>query len=288
MIKYVIFGIIGLVILFSLQNAYADNELLPSQEPNVNDMYYTFSTLVNDERFEESLIYADMILEKYPNNLDILTNKAGILIKLERYSESLIISNKVLEIEPDKISTLTNKAIALKMLKKYEETFLTFTKILMLTPEDETVQKARANVLSQTPTINTVYSETLDIPSFISNSEESYKIIVQYEVHALVTLRNNAGELIGVTESTNSRFLPSVFTEKWWETLDNNGKIEHVDGVQIFRITNNMINQDDFIGQVHVEREMSGYKINMFQTFLPMIEIEKTDTSTVQWTIIKK
>ena len=50
--------------------------------------------------------------------------------------------------------------------------------------------------------------------------------------------------------------------------------------------TNNEFPEDDHLGIITLE-EMNGYTINMFEVFIPMIQLEKSDTVEVQWTIIK-
>ena len=51
---------------------------------------------------------------------------------------------------------------------------------------------------------------------------------------------------------------------------------------------NTMLSNDDHLGMLTLEREMSGYSVNIFEAFIPLIQMEKTDTAKVQWTIIKK
>jgi len=267
MMKQLFLVAVCFMIIFSVQITYAQEELPLPEGKNIREWESISAALVGEDRFEEAIIYLDKILEEDPENLKALSNKAGLLVQLERFSESVILSNKVLEIDPNRISTLTNKAIALKMLEEYEESFLTFSKILVLEPENDKVKKARANLLSSTPTIPTSGSA--------------------YEVHVLVTLRNSEGQLIAVTESTNARFLPSLFTEKWWDRLDDEGKIISSDRKQIFQNSGKIIPSDDYLGMLTLERQMSGYDVNIFEVFFPMIQIEEADEGKVQWTIIK-
>jgi len=268
MIKLLFTAIICLGVLFSIQAAYAEEELPLPEGKNIKEWESISAALVAEKRFSEAIIYLDKILDEEPENLKALTNKAGLLINLEKFEESLNLSNKVLEIDPNRISTLGNKAIALKMLKEYEKSFLTFSKMMVLEPENESVQKSRAKLLSVTPTISTNDSK--------------------YQVHALVIIRDEKGNLIGTTESTNARYLPSIFTEKWWENLDEKGNIKNTKDGELFSKTNSLIAEDDYMGKLTLERQMKGYNINIFELFVPMIEIEKTDTAIVQWTIIKK
>ena len=176
MIKSIFTAIICLGILFSIQATYAQEEFPLPKGKNIKEWESISAALVVEKRINEAIIYLDKILEQEPDNLKALSNKAGLLIKLEKFEESLNLSNKVLESDPDRIFTLINKAIAQKMLKEYEESFLTFTKIMILEPDNENVKKARANLLSDTPSIPTINSK--------------------YEVHAQIIVRDENANLI--------------------------------------------------------------------------------------------
>ena len=268
MIKSVLTAIICLGVLFSIQTVFAEEELPLPDGKNIKEWESISAALVAEKRFSEAIIYLDKILEQEPDNLKALTNKAGLLAELGNYSKSLSLSNKVLEIDPDRISALTNKAITLKMLKEYEKSFITFSKIISLEPNDEKIQTARAELLSGTPTIPTMNS--------------------QYDVHAQIIVRDGKGNLVATAESKNARYLPSIFTEKWWEKLAENENIRYSNGYEIFSISNPIMPEDDYLGMITLERQMNNYNINIFELFLPMIQLEDTDSVQVQWTIIKK
>ena len=267
MIKSVLITIICLGVLFSVQATYAEEELPLPEGKNIKEWESISAALVAEKRFSEAIIYLDKILEQEPDNLKALTNKAGLLAQLGNFSKSLSLSNKVLEIDPDRISALTNKAIALKMLGEYEKSYQIFTKILTIEPENEKIKKSRTILLSGTPTIST------------NNSE--------YDVHVLVTIRDKDGNLIAVTESNNARYLPSQFTETWWDQLDKKEYISYENGFKKFQKSNAMLSNEDHIGMLTLERVMHGYNVNVFEAFIPMIQMDKTDTAEIQWTIIK-
>ena len=268
MIKSILIAIICLGVLFSVQAAVAEEELPLPEGKNIKEWESISAALVAEKRFSEAIIYLDKILEQEPDNLKALTNKAGLLAQLGNFSKSLDLSNKVLEIDSERISALTNKAISLKMLGEYEKSFETFTKILMIEPDNEKIKNARAALLSGTPTIST------------NNS--------MYDVHILVVVRDKDENLIAVTESSNARYLPSKFTEKWWNDLSEKNYLKYENGYEIFQKGNTMLSSDDHLGILTLEREMSGYNVVMFEAFLPMIQVEETDTADIQWTIIKK
>ena len=267
MIKSLFSIIICLGVLFSIQAVYGQEELPLPEGKNMKEWESISAALISEKRFSEAIIYLDKILEKDPDNLKALTNKAGLLAQLGNYPKSVSISNKVLEIDPNRISALTNKAIALKMMKEYEKSHEIFTKILMLEPDNEKIKQVRASLLSESPTISTNDS--------------------MYEVHVLVTVRDKDGNLIAVTESNNARYLPSEFTEKWWNSLSEKNYLEYNDGYEIFQKENMMLSNDDHLGMLTLEREMNGYIVNVFEAFIPMIQMEETDAAKVQWTIIK-
>ena len=64
--------------------------------------------------------------------------------------------------------------------------------------------------------------------------------------------------------------------------------MKYENGYEIFQKENTMLSNDDHLGMITLEREMSGYDVNMFEVFIPLIQMEETDTANVQWTIIKK
>ena len=268
MIKSIFLTIICLGILFSIQVTYAEEELPLPEGKNIKEWESISAALIAEKRFSEAIIYLDKILEQEPDNLKALTNKAGLLAQLGNFSKSIMLSNKVLEIDPDRISALTNKAISLKMLKKYEESHQVFTKILTINPDNEKIKKARASLLSESPTIST------------NNS--------MYEVHVLVTVRDKDENLIAVTESNNARYLPLEFTEKWWDSLSEKNYLQKNDDYEMFQKENTMLSNDDHLGMLTLEREINGYNVNIFEAFIPLIQMESDDTAKVQWTIIKK
>ena len=153
------------------------------------------------------------------------------------------------------------------MLNEYEKSFEVFTKILIIDPDNEKIKQARASLLSESPTISTNDS--------------------MYDVHVLVVVRDKDENLIAVTESNNARYLPSKFTEKWWNDLSEKNYLKYENGYEIFQKENTMLSNDDHLGMITLEREMSGYDVNMFEVFIPLIQMEETDTAKVQWTIIK-
>ena len=257
--------IVAISLIFGSTQAFAQE--LPEGK-NVKEWEAISVALVSEDRFEEAIIYLDKILEKDPENLKAMSNKAGLLIQLGKFDESLNLSNNVLLKEPERVSTLINKALAQKNLKQYDEAYVTFSQIISIEPDNEKVKNARAELLSNSPTEPTTGSK--------------------YDVHLQLIIRDKDGNLVGVTESKNARYLPGTVTEKYWDRLTQEGYITISDGKEIFT-TNEKLNWDvDHVSFVTLEREMSGHNVSFFEVFLPMIQIDYDDQGSVKWTIIKK
>lgn len=102
MMKFVLLSIVSLAILFSIQTIYAEELPLPEGK-NVKEWEAISGALMQENRFDEAIIYLDKIIDEESDNLRALSNKAGVLIHLREFEESLKISNKILEIEPNRI-----------------------------------------------------------------------------------------------------------------------------------------------------------------------------------------
>ena len=267
MIKSILIAIICLGILFSVQTAFAEEELPLPEGKNIKEWESISAVLVAEKRFDEAIIYLDKILEQDPDNLKALTNKAGLLAQLGNFSKSLSLSDKVLEIDPDRISALTNKAIALKMLGEYEKSIDTFGKILDLNPENELAKKSISRTLAEMPTVTTANSKFI--------------------VHIQIIVRDSENNLLGVFESTNARYLPSKFFDIWWDKLDSKGMIFKENGNEIWKAQEKIIPEDDHLGVFTWETEMGEWKITLFEAFVPMMEYNGSEKIEVSWTIIK-
>ena len=73
------------------------------------------------KKFEKSIELFEKILEKEPNNSEIITNKAICLAELGRYEESIEQLEKVLNQNPDDFDGWYNKATTLYDMGKYED-----------------------------------------------------------------------------------------------------------------------------------------------------------------------
>ena len=64
-------------------------------------------------------------------------------------------------------------------------------------------------------------------------------------------------------------------------------KISLINEQEIYHDNQIMLPGNEHLGMLTLERVMSGYNINLFEVFTPMIELEESDKVDVQWTIIR-
>ena len=81
--------------------------------------------------------------------------------------------------------------------------------------------------------------------------------------------------------------LEEAFTKKWWNGLEKKEYISYENGFEKIQKSNTMISNDDHLRMLTLERVMHGYNVVVFEAFIPMIQMEATDTADIQWTIIK-
>jgi len=271
MLKLVFFVALSITIVFSSQIVYGENELPLPDGKNIREWESISASLIKDERYDEAIVYIEKIIEEDPENLKALSNKAGILIHLERFDESLEISNKVLEIEPNRISVLQNKGVALKMLKQYEQSYQLFNRILEIEPENKQAAISIFRVLGLMPTVPTTDS--------------------QYTIHVQIIVRDESGNLLGVIESYNARYLPSKFFDQWWEKVERLDMITKYDDSELFQINEMTSPEDDHTAKFHWETSVQNYQdmpVTIFEVFIPMMQIDMdSELTEVQLSITK-
>ena len=195
---------------------------------------------------------------------------AAALISNGRYEESIKYYDMILEINPNNVKALASKGIALSHLQKYDEALFILDEALALEPDNKLIKAKKANFLSGAASVSAHNSV--------------------YDINLRITIRDSSGNLVSISESTNTRYLPYDITEKVFaESFDkrdiivNNGKkYEIVEKTNIFEPS------DNAMGLFSIYRVSEGYNINIFEAFTPMILLEKDDTIQAEWTILKK
>jgi len=270
MIRYFFGGVICLTILFSIQIAFADEELPLPEGKNVKEWYAIGIALISENRYEEAIKYYDKILEINPNDEKALLNKGSVLIELDRIEEAIKYYERIIEINPNNVKALASKGIALAHLQEYNDALVMIDKALLLDPDNEIVKGKKANFLSGAPTI----------PAHDSVYEIKFRIIV----------RDSSGSLISVSESTNTRYLPYEITDEIFAKGFDSKDTVMIDGTLYERVKKfeGEASVDDRSGMFSITTTLDGWMIDVFQAFTPMIIIEKDDVATIEWTILKE
>lgn len=270
MIRYFFGGVICLTILFSIQIAFADEELPLPEGKNVKEWYAIGIALISENRYEEAIKYYDKILEINPNDEKALLNKGSVLIELDRIEEAIKYYERIIEINPNNVKALASKGIALAHLQEYNDALVMIDRALLLDPDNEIVKGKKANFLSGAPTI----------PAHDSVYEIKFRIIV----------RDSSGSLISVSESTNTRYLPYEITDEIFAKGFDSKDTVMIDGTLYERVKKfeGAASVDDRSGMFSITTTLDGWMIDVFQAFTPMIIIEKDDVATIEWTILKE
>jgi len=269
MIKILFFAVTCFVILSFVGNVSAQDFVLERGE-NVQEWHSIAAALISNGRYEESIKYYDRILEINPEDQKALLNKGSVLIELDKFIEAIKYYDRILEINPNNVKALASKGIALSHLQLYDEALIVLDKALSLEPNNKLIKEKKANFLSgatSVPAHNSIY-----------------------DINLRVTVRDSSGNLISVSESTNTRYLPYYITEKVFlesfdkrDVIGSDGK-KYVMGEK----TDIFEPSDDMLGLFAITRETDGYIVNVFEAFTPMVLLEKGDTIKAEWMIFKE
>ena len=265
------------IILFGLlHNTHAQEISSPlTEQKTMTELNSIIATLLQQERYEESLFYLDKILETHPNDKNALLNKGSALSKIDRSEEAISFYDRLLAIEPENIKALTSKAAALVYINQKQDALELFDKALSFDEDNEKIATARAQLLTLIPQEST---------------HTSYNPDAEYDINFRVTARTPSGELISVVETAYGNYLPvqSVTDYVFYDIFEselveiNNQKYE------MARYSESYTTDTENIGNFYFDVVMYGHHVHVFEVFPPHIGIEPNDVLYVAWTIMKK
>ena len=92
---------ISIILLFGTAHSISaqDSTLISSEPENMSELFSLLVSLLQEERYEESLFYLDKILAIEPNNIKALTSKASAFSNMGEYVKALELYNKALSID---------------------------------------------------------------------------------------------------------------------------------------------------------------------------------------------
>ena len=267
---------ISIIILFGAAHSISaqDSTLISSEPENTSELFSLLVSLLQEEKFEESLPYLDKVLEINPNHTSALLNKGSALISLDRSNESIAYFDRLLAIEPNNIKALTSKAAAFSNMGEHVKALELYNKALSIDKNNEKLEKGKARLLSITPTVSSNDFENND---------------VKYDIHLRVTVRNASGELVAVIEDSHGRYLPGSFTDYVFDQLFEKEIVEINDQkFEVGKKTEVYQSDNDYIGNFWYEAQMSDYNISVFEVYPPHVGVEPNDQLQVEWTVSKK
>tara|TARA_B100000929_G_scaffold215389_1_gene172174 strand:- start:1670 stop:2515 length:846 start_codon:yes stop_codon:yes gene_type:complete len=278
--KYLLVWIsLSVVLLFGLtQVTFAQDYALSSSESEkIKEWNSILVLLLQEKRFEESLLYFDKILEVDPNHTDSLLNKGSVLIALGKSDNAIAYFDRLLEIEPNNTKGLTSKAAALANIDKNLNALELYNKALSIDKDNEKIKKSVARLLSITPTISSHTS--------LKNDDSDPK----FDIHIRVTIRNATNDLVSVIESKEGRYLPASFTDNVFDDTFEK-EIVRSDGqrIEVGKHSVSFQPKNDVIGMLYIEDVMNDYAISVFEVFIPYIPVEPDDQLLAEWTISRK
>ena len=268
MIKRVFLGILCLIVLTSFTEVAAQ-EVTILLGKNVKEWHAIGVALISEGRHEEAIKYYDRILEVNPEDQKALLNKGSVLKDLEKYEEAIKYYDRILEVNPNHVKALASKGLSLAFLLQWTEAEELISRAVELEPDNKQIQGIKYQFLAGAPTI----------PDHDS----------VYDIKLRVTVRDSSGNLVSVSESSNSRYLPYSITDKIFERhVIEEGVI--IDG-KIYDIAQNVdsfVPEDNASGAFAISHTKYGHPIDVFFSFLPMIFHEMDDKILTEWRITKE
>ena len=107
------------------------------------------NSLVNLEKFEESIACFDQAIKIDPENSSVWHNKAVSLRKLDRHEEAVTCCDEVIRLNPEDEVEWYNKGFSLMMLVKFEKSILCFDEAIRLNPNYLPAWGNKGGVLSR-------------------------------------------------------------------------------------------------------------------------------------------
>ena len=265
-------GILSVCCLMTLTmfaGAFAQEEVSILLGKDVKEWHAIAAALISEGRHEESIKYYDKILEINPDDQKALLNKGSVLRDLERYDESIKYYDKILEINPDHVKALASKGIALSFLGEWDLSEELIFRAVELEPENKIIQGMMYQFMSHERSI--IAHDSI------------------YDINFRATVRDSSGNLVSVSESSNTRYLPYPITEEIFEKhLINKGVI--IDGkmYDIAQRVGEMTVDGHLTGAFTFTVTKYGHELDIFLGFVPMVLTEPGDKITTEWKILKE
>ncbi len=244
-----------------------------AEEYTIEELHKKSAEFVSQSLFNEAIEVFDQILEIDPDNVKALINRSAVLIEIGQNEKALYDTNRILTIDPNNVKALSNKGIALANIGYSYDAITTFEKAIELDPNNQKLINARNSIF---PFID-----------LLLLSEEDEK----YYVHLQVQVRTEQGELVSVTENTQSEYLPFKLTDKFLNNypvikiIEKNGR-----DYEMRQITHETdVSSEKAYGHIQLNtlcKTVEGC-VNVFAGKTPSILVVDGNYIITQWTIYR-
>ena len=194
---------------------------------------------------------------------------SAALISEGRHEESIKYYDKILEINPNHIKALSSKGIVLSFLKEWSEAEKLIFRAVELEPENKIIQGMMYQFIAQRHSI-------------IAHDSV-------YDIKLRATVRDSSGNLVSVSESANTRYLPYPITDEIFERyLIEEGVIINGKTYDIAQKVDSFVPEDNATGAFGFTITKYDHEFDIFLGFVPMILTEPDEKITIEWRIQKE
>ena len=194
---------------------------------------------------------------------------AVALISENRHEEAVKYYDRILEKNPNDVKALANKGISLAFLRDWAEAEKSIFRAVELEPDNKDVESIKFQFFE-------------GVPSKLAHDSV-------YDINLRVTVRDSSGNLVSVSDASNTRYLPYSITDEIFDKYIVEEKIMLSGKMyDIAQRTDVMIAPDDASGAFGWSVTKYGHEFDIFLGFIPMVLTEPDDEITTEWRILKE
>ncbi len=172
------------------------------------------------------------LLEKHPNDLDLLTSTANLYYSQQQYSKVIPMLKRVLQIEPDHRDALANIALSYDFLGNTEEAFAAYQRAVSANPQDKDLvflfgifhykRKQYPAAIQLFKDVLVLDPDDVESNSNIGNAHLSMAEAVRYKLRSLKGAANSAEEIQRLRDQVIQHYRNSIPYLKKTVDLDPN------------------------------------------------------------------
>ncbi len=123
-------------------------QIAPAKGENFFSQHFKARAFSQKERYAESLIAYDRVVSLDPDNADIYSERATILIKQQAYEQALSALEQARHLKPESVEYITQTGDLLFRLRRYRQALAMYEQAGILQPEEAKHQEQQGRVLT--------------------------------------------------------------------------------------------------------------------------------------------